>query len=303
MHKRWCKVLGKLSIPGLVLLLAGCKRGVFSPEGSVGVQEMHLIIVAAIAMLTVVIPVIGMTLFFAWRYRATNTKAVYAPKWSHSTAVELAVWGIPTVIVVFLAVLTWRTTHELDPYKPLVSDVKPMNVDVVSLDWKWLFIYPQQGIATVNQLAMPVGTPVNFHITSDAVMNSFFIPRLGSQIYSMAGMVTQLHLVADHPGNFLGESANFSGAGFSDMEFRTLAMPPAQFKQWVQKVRDAKSDLTQANYKNLVKPSIKAPVQYFSKVDPTLFKSIVMKYMAPMKMTNAARNPHQMTAEMMGQEH
>ncbi len=213
-------------------------------------------------MLIVVIPVIVLTLVFAWRYRASNTKAKYAPKWSHSTPIELVVWGIPTIIIVFLAVLTWRTTHELDPYKPLVSDAKPMDVDVVSLDWKWLFIYPDLGIATVNQLAMPVGTPVNFHITSDAVMNSFFIPQLGSQVYSMAGMVTQLHLVADHPGNFLGESANYSGAGFSDMQFRTLAMSPAKFKQWVQKVRASQGDLNQAEYKHLVKQSIKNPVQY-----------------------------------------
>lgn len=303
MQQKWYKALGKLSIPGLVLLLSGCKRGILSPEGSVGLQEMHLIIVATVAMLVVVIPVIGMTLFFAWRYRATNTKAVYAPKWSHSNAIELAVWGIPTVIIVFLAVLTWRTTHELDPYKPLVSDVKPMNVDVVSLDWKWLFIYPDLGIATVNQLAMPVGTPVNFHITSDAVMNSFFIPRLGSQVYSMAGMVTQLHLIADHPGNFLGESANYSGAGFSDMQFRTLAMPADQFKDWVQKVRDAKDELDRTAYDHLVVQSIDNPVQYFSKVDPALFKRIVMKYMGPMHMTKTAAHPHEMTAAMSGEEH
>ena len=303
MQTKWCKAIGRLSVPALALLLSGCKIGVLAPQGSVGEHEKTLILTATVAMLIVVVPVIIMTLVFAWRYRASNTKAKYSPKWSHSTPIELVVWGIPTIIIVFLAVLTWRTTHELDPYKPLASNVTPINVDVVSLDWKWLFIYPDQGIATVNQLAMPVGTPVNFHVTSDAVMNSFFIPRLGSQIYSMAGMVTQLHLIADHPGNFLGESANFSGAGFSDMQFRTLAMPPAKFRQWVEAVRASKDVLGKAEYQHLVVKSIKNPVQYFSHVDPTLFRSIVMKYMTPMKTAKTMQHPHQMTAELSGEEH
>lgn len=224
---------------GSLTLLSGCDFALLDPKGAVGVAEKHLIAVSVWAMLIVVIPVIVLTLVFAYRYRASNRSATYAPKWSHSTPIEIVVWTIPTLIIIFLAVLTWKTTHELDPYKPIESNVKPIDVDVVALDWKWLFIYPSLGIASVNQLALPVDTPVNFHITSDSVMNSFFIPQLGSQIYAMAGMQTSLHLIANEAGDYEGLSANFSGKGFSDMKFRALAMNPADFQAWVQKVKAA----------------------------------------------------------------
>ena len=176
---------------GLVALLSGCSNlDLLNSKGSVGIAERNLIATSTWAMLIVVIPVIAMTLLFAWRYRATNKNAEYRPNWSHSTGIEIAIWTIPTLIILFLGVLTWKSTHELDPYRPLESSVKPINVEVVALDWKWLFIYPDLGIASVNQLALPVGTPVNFNITSDSVMNSFFIPQLGGQIYAMAGMQT-----------------------------------------------------------------------------------------------------------------
>jgi cytochrome o ubiquinol oxidase subunit 2 len=274
--KRWLIPLGG----GLVATLAGCSGNltVLDPKGSVGVAEKSLIATATWAMLLVVVPVILLTLYFAWRYRASNRNATYAPKWAHSTAIEVVVWTIPAVIILFLAVLTWKTTHELDPYRPLESNVKPINVEVVALDWKWLFIYPDLGIATVNQLAVPVGTPVNFRITSDSVMNSFFIPQLGTQVYAMAGMQTRLHLVADEAGNYEGISANYSGKGFSDMKFRTLATSQQDFDAWVQKVKASHDGLSMDEYAGVAQPTEKAPVQYFSTVDPKLFNNIIAKY-------------------------
>lgn len=263
---------------GSLTLLSGCDFALLDPKGAVGVAEKHLIAVSVWAMLIVVIPVIVLTLVFAYRYRASNRSATYAPKWSHSTPIEIVVWTIPTLIIIFLAVLTWKTTHELDPYKPIESNVKPIDVDVVALDWKWLFIYPSLGIASVNQLALPVDTPVNFHITSDSVMNSFFIPQLGSQIYAMAGMQTSLHLIANEAGDYEGLSANFSGKGFSDMKFRALAMNPADFQAWVQKVKAAQPQLSMDTYGSLAKPSEANPVEYFSTVDPKLFHNIIAKY-------------------------
>ncbi|MEM5299585.1 ubiquinol oxidase subunit II [Burkholderia sp. JPY481] len=263
----------------LMLLLSGCSNlDILNPKGSVGLAERDLIATSVWAMLIVVVPVILMTLFFAWRYRASNRNAEYKPGWTHSTAIEVVVWTIPALIILFLAVLTWKSTHELDPYRPLESEVKPINVEVVALDWKWLFIYPDLGIASVNQLAIPVGTPVNFRITSDTVMNSFFIPQLGGQIYAMAGMQTRLHLIADHAGDYAGLAANFSGKGFSDMKFRTLASSPEEFNAWVEKVRASSDRLDMDRYHAVSEPSEKDPVRYFSTVDPKLFNNIIAKY-------------------------
>ncbi|MFC5431743.1 ubiquinol oxidase subunit II [Paraburkholderia denitrificans] len=273
--------LQRLLLPvaaGLAACLSGCNMEVLDPKGSIGVAEKHLIALSTYTMLIVVIPVIALTLWFAYRYRASNRNAAYAPKWAHSTAIEIVVWTIPALIILFLGILTWRTTHELDPYKPLESNVKPINVEVVALDWKWLFIYPDLGIASVNQLAVPVGTPVNFRITSDSVMNSFFIPQLGSQVYAMAGMQTRLHLIADQAGDYAGMSANFSGKGFSDMKFRTLATNQQDFDAWVQKVKASTTTLSMDQYATVAKPSEKTPVQYFSTVDPKLFTNIIAKY-------------------------
>jgi cytochrome o ubiquinol oxidase subunit 2 len=273
----------------LVSLLSGCHlEGILDPGGSVGSQEMSLITTSTIAMLIVVIPVIILTGLFVWRYRASNTSATYAPNWSHSTAIEIAIWSIPALIVLFLAIITWTSTHKLDPYRPLASNLKPVEVEAVSMDWKWLFIYPDLGIASVNELAIPTGTPVNFHITSDTVMNSFFIPRLGTQIYSMAGMITQLHLIADKAGEYDGMSANFSGPGFSDMNFQTLAMSQSDFDQWVQKVRAAPTQLNAAAYKQLAVPSTATQVGYYSSVTPAMFAAVVnehggMQMQAPAK--------------------
>jgi len=275
------KTFKRLLIPvatGWLVSLSGCKLTLLDPKGAIGVAEKSLIATATWAMLLVVVPVIVLTLFFAWRYRASNRNATYAPKWSHSTAIEVVVWTIPSIIILFLAILTWKTSHELDPYRPIESNVKPINVDVVALDWKWLFIYPDLGIATVNQLAVPVGTPIAFRLTSDTVMNSFFIPQLGSQVYAMAGMQTRLHLIADHAGDYAGLSANYSGRGFSDMKFRTLAKSPAEFDAWVAQVKAAPEHLGMDEYAHVAQPVEKAPVQFFSSVDPRLFHNIIAKY-------------------------
>jgi cytochrome o ubiquinol oxidase subunit II len=261
-----------------LMMLSGCKLELLDPKGSIGMAEKQLIATSTWAMLIVVIPVILLTLLFAWRYRASNTGAEYRPKWAHSTLIEVVIWTIPSLIILFLAILTWKTTHELDPYKPLASEVKPINVEVVALDWKWLFIYPDLGIATVNQLAFPVDTPVNFTITSDSVMNSFFIPQLGTQVYAMAGMQTRLHLDANAPGDFAGMSANFSGKGFSDMKFRALAKSPADFAAWVAQVRASKDNLDMNRYSVVSEPEEKAQVGYFSSVDPKLFHNIIARY-------------------------
>jgi len=260
------------------LLLSGCNLEVLNPKGSVGLSEKSLILDSTWAMLLVVIPVIALTLLFAWRYRVSNKRATYLPTWAHSTTIEIVIWVVPSLIVLYLAILTWNSTHELDPYKPLESNVKPIDVEVVALDWKWLFIYPDLGIASVNQLEFPVGTPVNFRITSDSVMNSFLIPQLGGQIYAMAGMQTQLHLIANEAGNYAGLSANFSGPGFSDMKFRAIATSSAGFDAWVKQVKASSKQLDAAVYLGVAAPSEKDPVQYFSHVDSALFNNIIAKY-------------------------
>jgi cytochrome o ubiquinol oxidase subunit 2 len=264
---------------GAVLLLNGCSLELFSPKGDIGTQERNLIVVASVLMLMVVIPVIVMSLYFAWQYRESNKKATYAPKWAHSTKIELVVWTIPVVIVAFLSVLIWRTTHSLDPYKPIKSDVAPVRVEVVALNWKWLFIYPDYGIATVNRLAIPTNVPIDFKITSASMMNSFFIPQLGSQIYSMAGMQTQLHLTADTPGVYAGMSASFSGPGFSDMHFDTVATSRGEFDAWIEQVKKSPLTLDKEAYRALEKDSIKNPVALYSSVDSGLFDCIVNQYM------------------------
>jgi cytochrome o ubiquinol oxidase subunit 2 len=262
-------------------LLSGCSGAILDPAGRIGADEKRLLIATTALMLTVVVPVIVMTLFFAWKYRASNERAAYTPEWSHSTRIELVIWTVPFIIVALLAVLTWKSSHDLDPYKPIESSAKPITIEVVALDWKWLFIYPEQHIATVNEIAFPVGVPVNFKVTSDSVMNSFFIPRLGSQVYAMAGMQTQLHLIADRPGVYEGASANFSGDGFSDMKFTARATSAAQFDAWVKQVRQSSANLDAPRYAELAKPSEKQAVAYFAQVEPMLYAGIVDRTVAP----------------------
>lgn len=267
---------------GAVMLLGGCNMEILSPKGDIGAQEKTLLFTATGLMLIVVIPVIIMILTFAWKYRASNTKADYQPKWAHSTAIEVVVWTVPCIIVAILAVITWRSTHALDPYKPLVSEHKPVTIEVVSLDWKWLFIYPEYDIATVNEIAFPVDVPVNFRITSASVMNSFFIPQLGSQIYSMAGMETKLHLNAREPGTYAGISANYSGAGFSGMRFKAIATSQEGFDNWVKEAKASATSLTPAVYQELTKRSERNPIVKYASVPPSMFDYILGSTMSKM---------------------
>lgn len=215
--KKYNKSIGMMSLIASTVMLSGCNMVLMNPKGAIGVEQRTLIITAIALMLIVVIPVIFMAFAFAWKYRASNKDAKYSPNWSHSNKIEAVVWTIPIIIIAILGTITWKTTHELDPFKPIVTDKKPMTIEVVSLDWKWLFIYPEQGIATVNELAFPKDVPVEFKITSNSVMNSFFIPQLGGQIYAMAGMQTKLHLIGNEAGKYDGISSSFSGRGFSGM--------------------------------------------------------------------------------------
>jgi cytochrome o ubiquinol oxidase subunit 2 len=272
---RIVRVFAALAAAGL----SGCRMALMDPKGQIAADEKSLIITATLLMLIVVIPVIVMTLWFAWHYRASNASATYLPNWSYSHRIEAVVWAVPVAIIAVLATLTWKTTHQLDPYKPLDSSVQPITIDVVALDWKWLFIYPDQHIATVNEIAFPADTPVNFRITSDTVMNVFFIPQLGSQIYAMAGMQTQVHLIADAPGVYDGLSANFSGAGFPDMRFKAHATSRAGFDAWVARVKASGHELGLDNYGELAKPSSNDPVKYFSTVEPVLFAAVLDKTM------------------------
>ena len=275
--KRYPRLFGILPFLGM-LLLSGCNWTLLDPKGQVGIEQRNLILIATGLMLLVVIPVIFMTIAFAWKYRASNKAATYTPDWSHSTKIEVAVWSIPVLIIIALGYVTYLSTHKLDPYRPLDSDVKPVQIDVVALDWKWLFIYPEQGIATVNKIVFPANTPVNFRVTSDAVMNSFFIPGLGGQIYAMAGMQTKLHLIADRNAEMDGISANYSGAGFTGMKFKAIATSQEDFEAWVNEVKQSPQQLDKATYEALAKPSENNPVALYSVAPENMFQSIVDKY-------------------------
>ena len=278
--RKYNKSLGILSLLAGTVLLSGCDSALLNPKGQIALEQRSLILTAFGLMMIVVIPAVLMAVVFAWKYRASNTNAKYSPNWSHSNKVEAVVWTVPILIIIFLGVLTWKSTHALEPSKPLASTEKPVVIDVVALDWKWLFIYPEQGIATVNQIAFPANRPVSFHITSNSVMNSFFIPTLGSQIYAMAGMQTKLHLIANEPGTFDGISSNFSGRGFSGMKFKAIATPDeASFNQWVAKAKESSNTLmTMDDFEKLAAPSENHPVEFFSTANPDLFKQVIGKF-------------------------
>lgn len=282
MKKSVVVVLIALTLLGIVASLSGCSEMVLlHPKGPIGDSERRLIIVAFVLMLLVVVPVIVMAIWFPLKYRASNPKAKYDPTWTHSGRIETVVWLVPLAIVLVLSVITWRETHRLDPYRPLDVGVEPLRVDVVSLDWKWLFIYPDQGIAVVNELVFPARVPLSFRLTSDTVMTSFFIPQLGSQIYAMGGMQTRLHLMADTEGVYAGQNQQFSGRGFPTMTFAAKALSQQAFEAWVQKVKASPDKLDIARLDALRKPSEKDPVQLFSSIAPGLFEYVMHKT-APM---------------------
>jgi cytochrome o ubiquinol oxidase subunit 2 len=257
------------------MAVGGCSQGVLDPRGPIAFAERQILFNSLGIMLAIVIPTILATLGVAYWFRSSNRRAVYLPDFEYSGRLELLVWSIPAMTVLLVGGVAWIGAHDLDPHKPISSSVKPLTVQVVSLDWKWLFIYPEQGIASVNHLTVPVGTPISFELTSSGVMNSFFVPQLGSQIYTMAGMTTHLQLQADHPGTYPGLSANFSGDGFADMRFTVDAVPAEQFAQWVTAARNSGPALDPATYADLAKPSKAVAAFTYRSVTRGLFNGIV----------------------------
>lgn len=288
----------RLSIRGLLLAgavvpLSGCNTLLLNAPGDVAAQQGDLIVVSTLLMLLIILPVIALTLFFAWRYRASNQEATYAPDWDHSTQLELAIWAAPLLIIIALGAITWVSTHTLDPYRPveriaagrpLPADTKPLLIEVVALDWKWLFLYPEQDVAMVNELAIPVDRPVQFKITGTTVMNSFYIPALAGQIYAMPGMQTQLHAVMNKPGEYEGFSANYSGAGFSGMRFKLHGLDDAGFGQWIAKAKGSREALSREVYLQLEKPSEKDQPRAFGGVAPGLYQAILNRCVDAQKM-------------------
>jgi cytochrome o ubiquinol oxidase subunit 2 len=255
-------------------MLASCKEGVLDPRGPIGHAERLILSDATAIMLAVVVPVIVLTLGFAWWFRAGNRHARYRPDWEYSGRIELIIWSIPALLILFLGGIAWISSHELDPPKPLASHQTPVEVEVIALDWRWLFIYPEYGIASVNQLTVPSGRPIHFKLTSTSVMNSFFIPQLGSQIYTMPGMTTQLNLQADEEGTYQGLSAQFSGDGFADMRFDVVATAPQAFQQWIVQAHTRGGALDRETFTELLKPAHAGKPLSFAQVDPDLFAAV-----------------------------
>ena len=290
-RSRSARALSRLAAAALAVLLAGCSYNDITfliPHGPIAAQQLTYFIYIILALLIVVVPVFLLTPYFAWRYRYRNRSSKYQPDWEFVWSIEILAWGIPFCVVVVMSIWLWRGTHQLDPYKPLAGSVKALPVEVVGYDWKWLFIYPTLGVASVGQFSLPVDRPVAIKLTSDSVMQSFFIPSLGSQIYAMAGMTTQLHLKADHTGSYLGENTQYNGEGFQEQQFRAVAMSPANFEAWVGKVRTTGITLTPNVYgelsgrnkvselrHNLRVENLPEGIVYFRDVPADLFKNIV----------------------------
>lgn len=276
--------LGKLFLLPLVLMLGACSPVVLAPAGDIAIQQRDILYQSVILMLIIIVPVMALTVLFAWRYRAANREARYDPEWSHSMHLELVIWAAPLLIIICLGAITWAGTHLLDPYRPLdrvgyqkpvTEEHEPLNVEVVALDWKWLFIYPDYGVASVNEMAAPVDRPIHFRLTASSVMNSFYIPALAGMIYAMPGMQTQLHAVINREGTFEGFSSNFSGAGFSGMRFAFHGTDDAGFDEWIAAAKQETTALDRTVYMELEKPSEKEPVRHFGSVDADLFRAIV----------------------------
>jgi cytochrome o ubiquinol oxidase subunit 2 len=265
---------------GPACVLAGC-QGVLDPQGPIGEAERKILFNATAIMLAIVIPTIVATLAFAWWFRASNARASYLPDWAYSGRIELVVWSIPTLVILFLGGVIWIGSYDLDPARPLNSKIEPVNVQAVSLDWKWLFIYPNQGVASLNELVVPAGTPLHFRLTSSGVMSAFFVPQLGSMIYTMNGMTTQLHLQADREGEFYGRASQFSGDGFSGMQFTTRAVSVEAFAAWVKSVQNAGRGLDKDSYTELAKQSANVPPATYRLHDPNLFHLIATRALPP----------------------
>jgi cytochrome o ubiquinol oxidase subunit 2 len=283
-------VFGLLAIPTFFITrFIVLNFELFTSAGTIAKKQHDLMTIAVLLMLLVIVPVIFLILLFAWRYRASNHSAKYLPNWDTSKIDEFVWWAIPFEIILVLAAITWTSTHELDPWKPLESDTPPITIQVVSLNWKWLFIYPEEGIATVNELEIPVNTPVNFELTADSPMNSFLIPQLGGQIMVMTGMVTKIHLDATETGVFYGTSANFSGEGFTGMNFPVRVVSREQYDNWITHVKQTVSPLNKSTYDELAKPTRNEPAKQFVLTEPKLFALIIGKYMHHDMKSNADR--------------
>ena len=274
----------RFALNGIVLaplLLTACQPAVLDPQGAVGIANKTILVDSLAIMLAIVVPTILATFGVAWWFRAGNTRATYLPEFEYSGRIEMIVWSIPLMVIILLGGVAWVGSHDLDPAKPLVSKTPPLEVQVVSLDWKWLFIYPDQHVAAVNQLVLPAGVPVHFSLTSASVMTAFFIPQLGSMIYTMNGMTTQLNLQADAPGSFRGLASHYSGDGFSDMHFAVRAVPPDQFTAWVEATRQSGPTLDAASYTSLAKQSIDAQPFTYKAADPGLFQQVATQQLPP----------------------
>lgn len=303
--KNFKSILFLLLIISSSLLITGCEHLLLlNPKGEIAVAEKDIIMLSVSLMLIVVLPVYILTAVFCWKYRASNTRAKYTPDWSHGAILEIIWWFVPLIIISILATITWITSHSLDPYKPLDSKIKPLTIQVISLDWKWLFIYPELNIATVNYIQIPYETPINFRITGDSPMNSFWVPQLGGQIYAMPGMQSKLHLIAKESGTYDGFSASFSGPGFSGMKFTVKSTSDAEFNKWVKDVRRTKNKLSYDEYVNLAQPSENNPIQYYSEVGKNLYNNIINKFMMPnMKIQDMENENMQDMHNMPGMAH
>lgn len=270
---------------------------VLQPKGQIAEKQLDILIFASLLSLVVLVPVFALTIFIVWRYRADNHKARYTPDWDGNKFLEFIWWGIPITLIAILSVVSWRSTHELDPSKPIESSQKPITIQVVAMDWKWLFIYPEQQIATVNYIQFPKNTPVNFEITSEGPMNSFWIPSLGSQIYAMSGMSTKLHLEANQEGEYNGVSANISGEGFSGMRFVAKASSQSDFDKWISTVKSAPLALNDTEYTKLSQPSKNVPPSFYSSVNSDMYQSILLKSTLPTGTTTSDKPVLEMQTE------
>jgi cytochrome o ubiquinol oxidase subunit 2 len=272
--------LRAIAMTSAAMLMASCSEGVLDPRGPVGKAERVILYNSTAIMLAVVIPVIVLTLAFAWWFRARNSRARYRPDWEYSGRIEMIIWSIPALVILFLGGIAWTGSHDLDPPLPLAESTAPLDIEVVSLDWRWLFIYPNEGIASLNRLVVPAGVPLRFRLTSTTVMNSFFVPQLGSQIYAMPNMVTRLNLQADQPGTFEGLSAQFSGDGFSDMRFDLVSTEAGAFKDWVNTAKTQGGVLDAQTFETLAKPAKAEGVQTYAQVTEGLFDRISSSHLA-----------------------
>jgi len=279
--KTFLALLGVLSfiiIVATAIVLVTGDSAVLNPKGEIAQKQYNLLIFATLLSMLVILPVFALTIYISLNYRASKKPKNYQPNWDHSKKAETVWWGLPIVIILILSIVTWQSTHDLDPFKPIVSDQKPLQIQVVSLQWKWLFIYPEYGLASINYAQIPVDRPVEFELTSDAPMNSFWVPQLGGQIYTMTGMSTKLHLIAHEAGEYRGVSSNISGQGFADMKFRIAAAPDSEFYDWTHATKGSTDSLDRVTYEELRKPSKVNEPKFLTLAEPNLYGSILAKY-------------------------